>query len=142
MICRHLGYPIGVEVSHVKLIEWVFKRLKDKFMYWKSQFRPFHVRLKVVQLIMICLVCYYLPSLPWSEKALEMVSHSMRMLVWKRKGKSALSWLAYDHFCTQKRLSGASILSLYGHMVAHRFTFIRFMFEGVQPWIKMAKHPL
>ena len=33
MICRRLGYPIGVEVSHVKLIEWVSKRLEDKFMY-------------------------------------------------------------------------------------------------------------
>ena len=28
MICRHLGYPIGVDVSHVKLIEWVSKRLE------------------------------------------------------------------------------------------------------------------
>ena len=24
MICRHLGYPIGVEVSHVKLINEVY----------------------------------------------------------------------------------------------------------------------
>ena len=36
MIYRHRGYPIGVEVSHVKLIEWVSKRLEDKFMYWMS----------------------------------------------------------------------------------------------------------
>ena len=43
MICRHLGYPIGVDVSHVKLIEWVSKRLEDKFMYWRSQIWPFHV---------------------------------------------------------------------------------------------------
>ena len=120
MICCHLGYPFGVEVSHVKLIEWVSKRLEDKFMYWRSQFWPFHVRLKVVQSIMISVVSYYLPLLTWSKKALEMVSHSMRMLVCKRKGKSALLWLAWDHVCTLKRHGGASILSLYEHMVARR----------------------
>ena len=48
-----------------------------------------------------------------------------------------MSWLAWDHVCTPKRLSGASILNLYEHMVARRFTFIQFMFEGVQPWTKM-----
>ena len=43
MICRHLGYLIGVVISHVKLIEWVSKRLTDKFMYWRSQIWSFHV---------------------------------------------------------------------------------------------------
>ena len=46
-ICQHLGYPIGVDVSHVKLVEWVSNRLENKFMYWKSQFMPFHIMLKV-----------------------------------------------------------------------------------------------
>ena len=80
MICRHLGYPIGVEVSHVKLIEWVSKRLEYNFMYWRSQFWPCHVRLKLVQLIMISIISYYLHLLAWSKKALEMVTQSMQML--------------------------------------------------------------
>ena len=104
MICHHHGYSIGVEVSHVKLIEWVSKRLEDKFMYWRSQFCPFHVRLKVVQLIMVSMVSYYLPLLPWSKKAVEMLSQSMRMLLWKRKDKNALSLLAWDHVCISKHL--------------------------------------
>ena len=46
MICRHLRYPIGVEVSHMKLIEWVSERLEDKLIYtlrsyWRSQFGLF-----------------------------------------------------------------------------------------------------
>ena len=69
--------PFREEVSHVKHIEWVSKRLEDTFMYWRSQFWPFHVRLKVIQSIMIYVVSYYLPLLPWSKRALEMVSHSM-----------------------------------------------------------------
>ena len=62
------------------------------------------------------------------------------MLLWKKNGKSALLWLAWDHVCTPKRLGGASILNLYEHMVAHLFTFIQFMFEGVQPWIEMVTY--
>ena len=75
--------------------------------------------------------------LSWSKKALEMLSQSMRMLLWKRKGKSALSWLGWDQVCTPKCSGGTSILNLYEHVVARCFTFIRFMFECVQPWTKM-----
>ena len=32
-ICHHLGYPIGLDVSHVKLINWVSKQIEDKFKY-------------------------------------------------------------------------------------------------------------
>ena len=78
---------------------------------------------------MVSMVSYYPPLLPWSKKALEMVSHSMQMLLWKIKGESALSWLPWDHVCTPNRLGGASILYLYEHMVACQFTFIRLMFE-------------
>ena len=49
-------------------------------------------------------------------------------------------WFAWDHVCTPKRLGGAPILNLYEDMVARRFTFIRIMFEGVQPWTEMVKY--
>ena len=65
-IFRHLGYPIGVEVSHVKLADWVSRKIENKFIYWKSQSWPFHIRFKVVQSITIPMVSYYLPLLPWS----------------------------------------------------------------------------
>ena len=89
---------------------------------------------------MVSVVSYYLPLLPWSKKALVMVSHSMWILLWKRKGKSDMSWLACDHVCNLKGLGGTSILNLYEHMVARRFTFIRFMFEDVQPWTEMVAY--
>ena len=64
IICYHLQYPIGVEVSYVKLIEWVSKSLEDKFLYWWFQIWPFHVQLKVIQSIVVSMVPYYLPYLP------------------------------------------------------------------------------
>ena len=93
-------------------------------MHWRSSFWPLHVRLNVVQSVMVFMISYYLLLLQWSNKALEMVSQSMRIMIWKRKEKSIMSWLAWDHICTPKRLGGTSILILYKHMVAHRFTSI------------------
>ena len=55
----------------------------------------------------------------------------------EKKREKCLVVVGMDHVCTPKRLCGASIFNLYEHMVARRFTFIRFMFEGVQPWTKI-----
>ena len=60
-IFGHLGYPLGMNVTNGQLIEWMSSKLRDKFMYWKSQSWPFHVRLKVVQCIMEPMILYYLP---------------------------------------------------------------------------------
>ena len=34
-IYRHLGYPLGIDVTNVPLIDWIGGKLRDKFMYWK-----------------------------------------------------------------------------------------------------------
>ena len=136
-IFRHLGYPIGVEVSHVKLVDWVSRKIENKFIYWRSQSWPFHIRVKVVQSIMIPMVSYYLPLLPWSKKAVEKITQSMRSLLWAKKGKHGISWLAWDHICTPKRLGGAALLNVYEHMVARRFSLLISMFGNTQPWVEM-----
>lgn len=41
-----------------------------KFMYWKSQVWPTHVRLKVLGVIMIGVVSFFKPVLPWSMQHL------------------------------------------------------------------------
>ena len=50
-IFRQLGYPLGMNVTNVQLIEWMYSKLRDKFVYWKSQSWSFHILLKVVQCI-------------------------------------------------------------------------------------------
>ena len=137
MICRHLGYPIGNDISSDKLVGWIQRRIHEKFMYWKSQTWPFHVRLKVVQAIMIPMVSYFLPLLPWSKKHIDKLSATMRFLLWKRKEKVGRSWMAWEHICTPKRLGGVALLNLYDHMVARRFTLLKAMFLGDEPWTEM-----
>ena len=71
MICRRLGYSIGGEISHVQLINWVCKNWRIS-LGMRSQNWSFHVRLKVIQLIMVSMVSYNLPLIPRSKKDLEM----------------------------------------------------------------------
>ena len=39
-IYRHLGYPLGVDVANVQLIDRFGSKLKNEFKYWKSQLWP------------------------------------------------------------------------------------------------------
>ena len=51
----------------------VSKLMDIKFMYWKSEAWPFHVRMKFVQCTMETMILYYLSLLPWTKKALHSV---------------------------------------------------------------------
>ena len=64
IVTHPLGYLLGVDVANVQLIDWISIKLTCKFMYWKSPLWPFHVRLKVVQRILIPMLLYFLPLLP------------------------------------------------------------------------------
>ena len=46
-IVRHLGYPVGVDVDPQALLAWISARISDKFVYWKAQGWPMHVRFEV-----------------------------------------------------------------------------------------------
>ena len=80
-VCRHLGYPIDVDISSSQSLNWISGTILDKFMYWKSQAWPFSTRLKVVQAIMIS---YFLPLLPWTKKSLDHLARSLKYTLWKK----------------------------------------------------------
>ena len=54
-------------------------------MYWKSQLWPFHVRLKVMQCILIPMLLYYLPLLPWTKKTLQILLQPFRFMFGERE---------------------------------------------------------
>ena len=118
-----------MNVTNGPLIEWMCSKLRDKFMYWKSQScRSFHVRLKVVQCIMETVILYYLPLLPWTKKALHSILQPLQYLLWKKRDKMGITWVAWNHLATPKRLGGVGILNLSKHMMARRFSLLQDMF--------------
>ena len=139
-IYRHLGYPLGIDVTNVQLLDWIGSKLKDKFMYWKSQLWPFHVRLKVVQCILIPMLLYFLPLLPWSKKALQDMLQPIRFMLWRKGEMMGVTWISWDHLATPKRLGGAAILNLEKHLMARRFALLRDICQQDQPWISMMQY--
>ena len=139
-IYRHLGYPMDVDVSHVQLIDWIGSKLKDKFLYWKTQLWPFHVRLKVVQCILIPMLLYFLPLLPWTKKTLQNILQPIRFMLWRKGEMKGVTWISWDHLATPKRLGGAGILNLEMHLMARRFALLRDVCQQDQPWISMMQY--
>ena len=82
-----------MNVTNGQFTEWMSSKLRDKFMYWKSQSWPFHVCLKVFQGIMEPMILYYLPLLPWTKKALHYVLQHLRYLLWKKRDKMEIVFL-------------------------------------------------
>ncbi|MCO5600621.1 hypothetical protein L7F22_054736 [Adiantum nelumboides] len=138
-IVRHLGYPIEVDVSNKQLLEWISGHIGDKFMYWKSQAWPFHIRLKVAQIIMLAMLSYFLPLLPWSKKALTALTQPIRFMLWKKKGNvPGLTWVSWKHITCPKRLGGAALLDVWIHLLARRWSLLQAMCIDSQPWIDMS----
>ena len=136
-ICRHLGYPIGVDISPSQSLNWISGTISDKFIYWKSQAWPFATRLKVVQAIMIPMISYFLPLLPWTKKSLDQLAQALKYTLWNKEFKIGINWVSWTHICTLKHLGGASLLNLEDHMVARRFSLLKGMCSGFQPWAEI-----
>jgi hypothetical protein len=70
-------------------------------MYWKSQAWPFSTRLKVVQAIMIPMISYFLPLLPWTKKSLDHLARSLKYTLWKKDTNLGMSWVSWNNIYTQ-----------------------------------------
>ncbi|MCO5561556.1 hypothetical protein L7F22_015176 [Adiantum nelumboides] len=92
-----------LDVSTDQLLSWISGKIIDKFVYWKSQAWPFHVRLKVAQAIMLPMLSYYMLLLPWTSKAISQVTQPVRFMLWKKNKFQARDCLGFmaTHFYTQ-----------------------------------------
>ena len=56
----------------------------------------------------------WLPLLPWTKKALHSLLQPLRYLLWKKSDKMGITWVAWNHLATPKRLGGTGILNYDG----------------------------
>lgn len=111
-ITRHLGYPIGVDVSRVELSEWISRSIHDKFVYSKYQAWPIHVRLIVAWVIMTGMVSFLLPLLIWPKKILPHLMRPLGFMLWKSKAtyEAKCGCLGIMHYT---QTNGCNIYILY-----------------------------
>ena len=129
-IFRHLAYPLGMNVTNGQWIEWMSSKFRDKFMYWKSQSWPFHVRLKVVQFIME----------PMDREGFAFYLATCSIFVVEEEGLDRNHLGCVESSRNPKALGGTGILNLSKHMTAHTFSLLQDMCSKSQPWISIAQY--
>lgn len=134
-VFRYLGYPIGIEVTNKQLLDWVLDRVRKKIHYWHSSEWPLHVRLRIIQAILIPYVLFFLPLLDWKMNHLESINSLLIRFLWNPKpGKAVCPPIRWKTVCTPKSLGGLGVLDLETHMHARRATFIHHMLDNNLPW--------
>lgn len=119
-------------------MDWIFRKLHDKLEYWKIPTWPLHVRLRIVQSILMAYVQFFLPLIHWSPRDISAFMSQAMELLWKTKSKvKALRLLKMDFVCSPKMHGGLNILNLRYHMLAHKATLLTSFFSQQQPWAIM-----
>ncbi|KAH6559031.1 hypothetical protein KP509_1Z031600 [Ceratopteris richardii] len=67
VVFRHLGYPMGVNISTKDKLDWVFCKIKGKLELWHSSHWPLHVRIRIVQAFLQLKASTYYSALIGSE---------------------------------------------------------------------------
>lgn len=103
IVC-HLGYPVGTDVDPQALLAWISARISDKFVYWKAQGWPMHVRVKVAQVIMLSMISYFfaLATLDAQISSLFGCSHSIYVVEEARKYYGSNMDCLESHYDAQK----------------------------------------
>ncbi|MCO5577736.1 hypothetical protein L7F22_031568 [Adiantum nelumboides] len=137
-VIRHLGYPIGWFITVKQQMEWVTAKLTQKLRYWKLSTWPLHVRLRIVQSIVMAHAQFYLPLLSWTHKDISAFMSQAMELLWKTHSKrKALRLLRMQSTCRPRSHGGLNILNLHFHLLARKATLLADFFAQVQPWSRM-----
>lgn len=103
-IVRHLGYPLGWNISSRDATDWVLQKFKKKISYWKLPTWPLHVRMRIVQSILIAYLEFFLPI----DDFMALLMHALWQTCSSKKG---LYLLKAAKTCSPKTHGGLNIPS-------------------------------
>ncbi|KAH7353107.1 hypothetical protein KP509_19G078500 [Ceratopteris richardii] len=124
IIFRHLGYPLGIDVSIKDKLACVLCRVKCKMDKWIAPQWPLHTRIKIVQAFMQSYIMYYLLLLDWKKNQLSIFDGMLKNFLWNKKHSRALVLSSWEYVCQPRDKGGLGFLNLYSHLMARRTTFI------------------
>ncbi|KAH7430447.1 hypothetical protein KP509_09G099500 [Ceratopteris richardii] len=134
-INRHLGYPLGVNVSAKDKIEWILRKIKCKMDKWYAPQWPLHARIRIVQAFLQPYIMYYLLLLDWRKSHIRIFDNLLENFLWSKKHNLAFILSAWEYVCQPKSSGGLGILHLHSHLMARRAAFImRIIFSHRPLW--------
>ncbi|MCO5603297.1 hypothetical protein L7F22_057446 [Adiantum nelumboides] len=138
VITRHLGYPIGWNVTHKQKVDSVMYRLNTKLHYWKLSTWPLHVSLRIVQSILMAYVQFFLPLLHWPRHCLDSLMSTILTHLWRTHAhKKGLRLMSMAKLCTLRRFGGLNILDLRRQVLARKAILLPTLMQLSQPWTLM-----
>lgn len=137
-IVRHLGYPLAWHTSSTKQAEWVMQRIRQKIHYWKLSTWPLHVRLRIVQSVLIAYIQFFLPLLHWPKHQIDIFMLEIMEHFWRTQScKKGLRLLSLSKICTPKKNGGLNILNIHVHALVRKATLLPTFILQYQPWSQM-----
>ncbi|KAH7424373.1 hypothetical protein KP509_11G004900, partial [Ceratopteris richardii] len=112
-VFRHLGYPLGVNVSDKDTIEWVMHKVKCKTGLWHASQWPLHARVKIVQAFLQLYIMYYLLLLDWKKCHIKNFECLLKNFLWEKKHSRALVLSPWDFVCQPRTNGGLGIPNLH-----------------------------
>ena len=77
------------------MIQWFMPKLNRKIDYWQLSTWPLHVRLRIVQAIVMAYIQFFLPLIMWRKADIDQFMSLAMAIVWKtqhrKKGLRLLS---------------------------------------------------
>ncbi|KAH7433870.1 hypothetical protein KP509_07G090100 [Ceratopteris richardii] len=122
IIFRHLGYPLGINVSTKDQIQWVLCKIKSKLNLWHAAQWPLHIRIRIVKSFLEPYIMYYILLLDWKKCHLYAFDCLIKNFLWNKAHNRALVSSSWDFICEPKSKEGLGILHLHSHMMARRIT--------------------
>ena len=112
--------------------------LNQKLNYWKLSTWPLHVRLRIVQAIVMAYIQFFLPLIMWRKVDIDRFMSSALSIFWKTKhAKKGLNLLSLKKLCSPKQHGGLNILNKHFHALAHKYSLLLEFVSQRQPWAIM-----
>lgn len=102
---------------------------------WHCDEWPLHVRLRILQTILIPYLLYFIPLLDWKPAHFAPFETAFKRFLWGNKGKTC-AFIKWDIVCQPKTLGGLGVLNLSAHAHARRATMMKHMFTRDTLWAR------
>ncbi|KAH7352291.1 hypothetical protein KP509_19G038400 [Ceratopteris richardii] len=137
-VFRHIGYPLGINVSDKDKIEWVMHKIKRKADMWHASQWPLHARIRIVQDFLQPYVMYYLLLLDWKKYHIRDFECLLKNFLWNKKHNRVLVLSTWDYVYQPRINGGLGILNLHSHTIATRAAFIMHVTFAHRPlWLQI-----
>ena len=139
VVVRHLGAPIGMDISDKQRFEWILQKVRGKMQKWRFVELSFWGQVKVIKVIMMSYIMFYVPFISFNQTRWNAYLKPIKLFLWRKSFLKirAINWLSWNSVCKPKALGGLSILHMPSQASALHAKFVAAFQARSQQWVSM-----